>query len=187
MTVQRPLAPGKHKLRVEEYLLLADAGVFGDARTELIDGDIIIMAPEFRPHAYTRGELEFEIRQALRRSPSDLYVSSGSVHMGDSDMPQPDIVLTREPKGTGAIPLASVELLVEVSVTTLREDRTTKLALYAASGVAEYWIVDVNGREITQLWSPAGRSYRESRTIGFGEPLTAATNPAIAIDTDGLT
>ena len=59
MTVQRPLAPGKHKLRVEEYLLLADAGVFGDARTELIDGDIIVMSPEYRPHAYAREELAY--------------------------------------------------------------------------------------------------------------------------------
>ncbi len=187
MTVQQPLPPGKYKLRVEEYQLLADAGVFGGARTELIDGDIIVMSPEFRPHAYVREELAYRIRRALESAGSDLYPAAGSVLMGDHDMPQPDIVLTREPRGKGPIPLGSVALLVEVSSTTLEQDTTMKLALYASDGVPEYWIVDVAGERITQLWSPAGSSYGQRREVAFGTPLAAATSTRIAVETNGLT
>ena len=187
MTSQRPLAPGKHKLRVAEYQLLADAGMFGDARTELIDGDIIVMSPEYRPHAYVRGELKYRIRRALEQIGGDLYASSGSVELGDHDMPQPDIVLTREPRGKGPMPLGSVALLVEVSSTTLEQDTTAKLALYASAGVPEYWIVDVAGQRITQLWSPDGSSYGQSAEMAFGMPLVAATVDRIAIGTEGLT
>ena len=186
MTVQRPLAPGKHRLRVEEYLLLADAGVFGDARTELIDGDIIVRSPEYRPHAYAREELAYRIRRALKSAGSDLYPAAGSVELGDHDMPQPDIVLTREPRGKGPIPLGSVALLVEVSSTTLEQDTTRKLALYAAAGVPEYWIVDVAGERTTQLWSPASSSYEQRREVAFGTPLVAATSDRVAIKTDKL-
>ena len=186
MTVQRPLAPGKHKLRVEEYRLLAEAGVFGDARTELIDGDIIVMSPEFRPHAFVRGELEYRLRRVLEAIGGDLHVTSGSVELGDHDMPQPDIVLTRQPRGEGPIPLGSVSLLVEVSATTLEQDTTTKLVLYASAGVPEYWIVDVAGERITQLRSPAGSSYEQRREVAFGTPLVAATGNGIAIETSGL-
>ncbi|MGC5271527.1 Uma2 family endonuclease, partial [Salmonella enterica] len=33
-------------------------------------------------------------------------------------------------------------------MTSLRFDRETKLPLYAAAGIPEYWIVDVNGRRV---------------------------------------
>ena len=101
-------------------------------------------------------------------------------------MPQPDIVLTREPRGKGPDPARSVALLVEVSSTTLEQDTTTKLALYASAGVPEYWIVDVASERITQLWSPANSSYEQRREVAFGTTLVAATGNRIAIETEGL-
>ena len=44
--------PVRHKLRVEQYYRMADAGIFGkDDRIELIDGDLIDMAPIGQGHA----------------------------------------------------------------------------------------------------------------------------------------
>ena len=48
MTVHQPLRPGKYRVRVEDYLRLEEAGSFGDARSELIEGEIWIMSP-FEP------------------------------------------------------------------------------------------------------------------------------------------
>jgi len=38
-------APSRHRWDVDEYYRMGEAGVFDDNRVELIDGDIIDMAP----------------------------------------------------------------------------------------------------------------------------------------------
>lgn len=183
MTIQERLSPGKYKLRVEDYVLLADAGAFEGQRTELIEGDVIVMAPEFRPHAYVCGEVTYHLRRALEAMGSDVHASSGSVLVTNDTMPQPDIVLTREPIGEGAIPLGSVALLVEVSSTTLSNDLGLKRTIYARHAVAEYWVVDVGGRLIHQFWSPEQDAYTQTRTIVLGEAIEAATLAGLSIET----
>lgn len=186
MTIQDRLAPGKYKLRVEDYLLLDEAGVFGTARTELIEGDVIVMSPEFRPHGFIRDELTYRLRCALDALGSDLYAMGASVHLSEKNMPQPDIVLTAEPRGAGAIPLTSVALVVEVSAATLAHDLGRKAALYARAGVPEYWVIDVEARMIHQMWSPAREDYAERRLVPLGERIEAATVEGFAVATDGI-
>jgi Uma2 family endonuclease len=186
MTLQERLSPGKYALRVADYAMLGEAGVFGDRRTELIEGDVIVMAPEFRPHAYVRDELAYRLRRGLEEAGSPLYVSIGSVALNDTTMPQPDIVLTSEPRGPGAIPVGTVPLLAEVSSSTLDTDLGRKLKLYAAAGVPEYWVVDVNKGLIHQMWHPGGEAYAERREVAFGQPISAATIPDLTIETTTL-
>ncbi|UVO49166.1 Uma2 family endonuclease [Sphingomonas sp. SUN019] len=186
MTIQDRLPPGRYKLRVEDYLLLDEAGAFGDARTELIDGEIVIMNAEYRPHAWIKGELSYRLRRMLEQLGSDLHAMDGSVDLSDHDMPLPDIVLTDEPRGSGAIPLTSVALIVEVSSTTLRNDLGRKGEAYAGAGIAEYWVADVNARVIHQMWEPIDDAYTKSRVVAFGEVLQATTIDGLAIDTGAL-
>ncbi|WP_375392739.1 Uma2 family endonuclease [uncultured Sphingomonas sp.] len=186
MTVQHRPAPGKYRLTVADFLRLDETGVFGTDRTELLDGDIIIMSAEHRPHAWVVGELGYRIRRALEKLGSDLYALGASIELSDHDVPLPDIVLTREPRGKGAIPVASVALVVEVSSSTLQRDLGDKVSIYARAGVPEYWVADVNGRVIHQMWAPAGEGYTGDRAVAFGEPMTAATLDGLAIDTDDL-
>lgn len=174
MTIQDRLPqPGKYRLTVDDYLSLATTGAFGDSRTELIDGEIIVMAPEFRQHAFVRDELAYRLRRALEDMGSNLHAASGSVLLGDHAMPQPDIVLTSEPRGEGPIPLQSVALLVEVSASTLQDDLGRKAQLYAAAGVPEYWVVDGEAKVIHQMWAPEGEAYAQRRAVAFGERIEA--------------
>jgi Uma2 family endonuclease len=186
MTLQERLPPGKYRLRVDDYVRLAEAGAFGDQRTELIEGDVIVMAPEFRPHAYVRDGVAYALHAALAAIGSDLHASSGSVLVTNDTMPQPDIVLTREPLGEGAIPLGSVALLVEVSATTLSNDMGLKRQIYARNGVAEYWVIDVGGRFIHQFWSPEQGTYTQTRKAMLGETLEAVTIAGLSIATPTL-
>ena len=186
MMLHKRLPAGKYALSVDDYIMLADAGVFGEEKTELIDGDVIVMAPEYRPHAYARDELAYRLRRALEAIGSDVFVGSGSVWLSHNVMPQPDIVLTREPRGDGAVPLNSVALLVEVSSTTLPNDLGRKREIYATAGIAEYWVVDVSGRIIQQMWSPVDGRYNDERQVGFGEALTSATMSGLTIKTSDI-
>ncbi len=186
MALLERLTPGKYALRVDDYVMLAAAGAFGEEKTELIDGDVIVMAPEYRPHAYVRDELAYRLRRALEAVGSDLFVGSGSIWVSPNTMPQPDIVLTREPRGEGAVPLHSIALLVEVSSTTLSVDLGRKQEIYAASGIPEYWVVEVSRRVIHQKWRPTSQAYGGHRAITFGDTVEAATIEGLMVNTGDL-
>lgn len=187
MTLQDRPAAARYKLTGADYALLAQAGTFADLRTELVDGDVLLMSPQYRPHAMAKLMILRAMDAALTRIGSPLVaVPEVTLDLGEHDQPSPDLTLTTEPSGEGAVPLASVALVVEVSVSTLDFDLRHKAPLYATAGIAEYWVVDVNGRMIHQLWRPANDAYAERRSISFGESLVSATISSLVLATDTL-
>jgi Uma2 family endonuclease len=176
------------KLRIEDYLCLHQAGALKRyGKTELIDGQVYAMNPQHRPHGFAKDELAYRLRQALEAIGSDLHVATEqSVAMPPHDEPEPDIILTTEPRGLGAIPGESVAMLVEVSASSRNFDLTQMLRVYAAAGIAEYWVVDVNAGMIQQMWSPEGEDYGERREVKFGERIEAATIEGLAVETVGI-
>ena len=189
MTYERPLSPGKYALQVADYLLLADAGAFGDSRTELIGGDVIVMSPQLLPHGLIKADLYDLLRDALQAIGSPLRVlSEVSLEIAPASMPMPDIMLVDRPRSQGrkAAQLGTVPLVIEVADSSLPEDLGPKRLLYAAAGISEYWVADVNGRVIHQFWNPAGETYARTREVGFGERISSTTVDGLAVETDGL-
>lgn len=176
------------KLRIEDYALLAAGGYLDTlGKTELIDGLVYAVSPQYRQHGFIKDELAYRLRRKLEEIGSAVHVATEqSVAIRPYDEPQPDIVLTSEPRGEGPIPVTSVALMVEISWSTLDIDLQSKARLYASASVPEYWVVDVNARVIHQLWSPADDSYTERHEVAFGERLLAATIPVLEIDTAEL-
>lgn len=179
----------KHRLTVEEFLLLDREGAFRDRRTELIAGDIYYLSPQFRPHGFAKDELAYRLRRALEAMGSDIRVATEqSVDFGPHSAPQPDIILTREPRGEGAIPGSSVLLIVEVAANTLDFDLGVKADLYANAGVPEYWVVDVIGKRVLMHANPRphGSGYDGQLDVPFGAPLHAATIEGLTVETAAL-
>lgn len=176
------------KLRVDDYLLLDASGAFQDyAKTELIEGEILFMNAQHRPHALLKMKLYDLLRDALRNMGSPLLpLVEASVGLPPDSVPEPDIVLTSEPHGEGLIPLGSVALIVEVSDATLSFDLGRKAALYARNGIPEYWVADVKGRVIHQFWRPQAEAYTERREMKLGETVTTVTIEGLAVDTAGV-
>jgi Uma2 family endonuclease len=166
-------------LRVEDYLSLDAAGLLPKTvRTELIDGLLYEMSPQYRPHWYIKNELTYRLRRALEDASSPLYAGSeGSVVVSAIDLFEPDIVVTSEPIGSGPIPISSVRLLVEVADTTRSYDLGLKAKIYAAAGLPEYWVVDLPERKVHQFWVPDDAAYAQSHEQRFGERLEAKTLP----------
>ena len=186
-----PLAPDmpvRARFRVEDFLAIDAAGALAAlGRTELIDGDIIPMNAQHRPHSWTIFRLARLIDDALVAAGSPLGVLiEATVGMPPHDAPEPDIIVTSEPRGAGIIPLATVALLIEVADSTLSFDLGGKSTLYARHGVPEYWVVDLNGRRIVRMWRPAVAGYDASDTIPFGAPVTAVTIVGLAAATTEL-
>lgn len=190
MTEQVPLTtvPLPVKLRVEDYLMLDDAGAFdGYGKTELIDGEVVYRNAQHRPHARIKSRLFRLLAEALDRTASGLEpIVEGSIAVPPHNVPEPDIVVTSEPDGNGLIPLASVRLIVEVADSTLQSDLTKKAAIYARHGVPEYWVVDVQGGIVHRLWSPGEDGFADTDRYLFGEPLAAATIAGLSVETAAL-
>ncbi len=190
MTEQLPLniSPLPVKLRLEDYLLLDESGAFDAYRkTELIEGEVFFRNAQHRPHARIKSRLHVLLAEALKAHEGGLEaIVEGSIAIPPINVPEPDIVVTSAAEGTGLIPLVSVRLIVEVADATLKSDLTVKAAVYARHGVPEYWVVDVRGGTIRQMWRPEGDSYAERRDVGFGDRIAAATIEGLAIGTSGL-
>ena len=175
------------KVRVQDFLVLEESGAFVDyARAELLDGEIWVLNAIHSRHAAAQAELQGQLWAALRAAGSSLrtYVTPTVVIENRSRI-EPDLAVG-PPNDGGLLPVQKIRLAVEVSDTTLPVDLGSKQRIYAAAGVPEYWVADVNGRVIHRMWSPSGEIYqRHDKTI-FGQSISAATLDDIIIDTDVL-
>jgi len=176
------------KLRVEDYLALDELGAFeAYGKTELIEGEVVYMNAQHRPHARVKSRLFRLIADALDQLGGNLEaLVEGSIAMPPHNVPEPDIALTAEPEGKGLIPLASLALVIEVSDATVRNDLGRKQRIYARDGIPEYWVIDVNRSVIHQMWAPAGETYSEHHEIAFGTAITAATIAGLTVETHTL-
>jgi Uma2 family endonuclease len=183
------VAPARHKLDVETLYRMADAGIFGeDDRIELIDGELIDMAPIGCDHAATvNGLTQVLIMACYGRATVSIQ---NPVRIDTFNEPQPDLVVLRlradnyhkEPRGGPEDAL----LVVEVADTSLRFDRTVKLPLYARAGFAEVWIVDLKHRVLNAYRDSSDGEYATVQTYRAGDSIALALAPDIAITLNGV-
>lgn len=158
-----------------------------EARLELIEGEIIEMAPIEPPHAGTVAILG----RLLERAVGDAAVVwvQNPIRIGDLSMPQPDVALLK-PRAdmytrSHAVP-ADVLLLIEVSDTTLRFDLSRKVPLYARAGILESWVVDVENAAVHVFRDPEESGYRTKYTAAGDERSSICAMPGIGITVSEL-
>lgn len=179
-------APYRHLLTVDEFLILDEAGAFEKlGRVELIEGEIFVMAPLYRPHARVLFQLTIAVGLAVDGLPGVEALTPVSAHLDDHSLPEADIVIA-DIVQEKFVSSPNVRLLIEVADSSLSHDLGRKLRLYARNGVPEYWVADVNGREIIRFHAPAGEAYIERATFAFGDPVPSATIEGLTVDTSRL-
>lgn len=153
----------RHRITVDEYYRMAELGLLaGDARVELIEGEIIDMAPIGSRHGAAVGRLD----RLLQRAVGDraIVFVQNPIRLSRSSEPQPDLAVVRpredfyearHPTGPDTL------LIVEVSEATLRYDRQIKVPLYARHGIPDVWIVDLTSNQIHFFRAPAGDEYAD--------------------------
>ena len=180
------LAPTRHKLSVEDYHKLGDAGVLSeDSRVELIEGELIDMAPIGASHVWVVNRLTKLLVSAV----GDLGIVSvqNPVTLPPHSEPQPDFAILRPgaDSASAGLPKADdVLLLIEVADTTLAYDRSTKLQLYARHGIREVWIVNLPDRLLEMYREPKDGAYRVKLERLANESASPAVLPTVKV---GLT
>jgi Uma2 family endonuclease len=185
---EQPLLLPRHRLTVDEYARMAEVGVLApDARTELIEGEVIDMAPQKSRHAYVVGELTTRLIEAAVRQAR--VTCQLPLRLSDCNEPEPDVMLLR-PRDDGYARAhpgpADVLLLIEVADTSARYDREIKLPLYARHGVAEVWIIDLEAGLLRQYRQPADDSYASVESTASPATQSLPGLPGVAVDLSGL-
>ena len=167
---------------VEEYHQMAEAGILHeDDRTELIHGEIIYMSPIGNYHVAIVRRINKLLNDSLT---SQVIVDVQSpVRIEDHSEPEPAIMILPfrdDYYAEAGVTPQDVLLLIEVSDSTLRYDRNTKLPLYAQAGIPEVWIVDVNKQQLEVYRQPNEDRYQSMETL-TREDTVAATQLSLGV------
>ncbi len=139
--------PQPIKWTQENYYRMAELGFFQGKRVELIEGEIIEMAPMKSLHATSVSLVSEVLRESFGKT---FYVRNQlPLSFSKSSEPEPDVVIV---KGsirdfTDSHPKIA-DLVVEISDATLRYNRSRKMSLYAKYRIKDYWIVNINGKRL---------------------------------------
>jgi Uma2 family endonuclease len=188
MTIAESTEPKNRRWTYDEYYQMADMGFFRGQRVELIDGEIVEMAPQGNFHSVAVGLCEeclrgvfianFWVRAQLPMRFSERYSE-----------PEPDIsVVVGKPRDYLSGHPESALLIVEISETTLAYDRGRKASLYAASGIEDYWIVNLKQRQLEVRRKPVldpsqpfGWHYGPEMVLRADESVSPLALPAVVI------
>jgi Uma2 family endonuclease len=141
----------------EPYYTYADyLGWDEGVRCEVIDGEILMVAPPSRMHQGISGELFVKIKNFLEGKPCKVYSAPFSVRLNpqednrDDTVLEPDITVIcdsskLDARGCNGAPDLIIEIL---SPSTARHDRIVKFRKYQEAGVREYWIVDPDTKSV---------------------------------------
>ena len=181
-------SPSLRKFTVDEYYRMAEAGILlPDERVELIDGEILLMAPIGPEHVWSVNRWNRTFAQLVVEGKVIVQIQS-PVLLGDNSQPEPDIaLLTPEAQsypGTLATP-ENILIVIEVSDTTLAYDRGTKLNLYARARIPEAWILNLPEDCIELFTEPGPEGYAQHTVYRRGDrisPSTAGLTVEFAVD-----
>lgn len=154
-------AAATYKFSVEEYHRLGEAGIFHEGdRVELLNGDIIIMAPIGIRHIKAVRRLI----KILSKTFSDRCIvdAQNPVMIDGHSEPQPDILLLKPEADLREEPPhpEDVLLLVEIADTSLQYDQGDKREAYARNSIAEYWLLNLVRNELLVWRDPVNGQYR---------------------------
>jgi Uma2 family endonuclease len=169
---------------VQDYHRMSEMGVLTpDERTELINGQIVIMASKGTPHVLSLRLLSRAL-DALLENQQFFVSTQDPIQLDDWSEPEPDLMIVR---GT-VLDYADchpcprdIELVVEVADSTLKQDCEIKDKLYAQAGIADYWVLDLKKRQLHVFRSPTPTGYTSHLILTEPNKITPLTFPSLTL------
>ncbi len=143
------------QISIVKYHQMVEKGILNDeTQLELLEGLLIAKMPKNPPHRISNKLLRTALEKIV---PIGWYVDSQEPITLTNSEPEPDVIVVvgqttdyrdRHPYA------ADVEIVIEVSDTTLQRDRTLKQRIYAKAGVPVYWILNLSDRQLEVFTQP---------------------------------
>lgn len=181
-----------HRWTIAGYRQLDKTGLFTDRMTMLLNGEIFVSSMPSPPHDTALNFADAYLRKVV---PADHHVrNQQAFDIGTANDPGPDLaVVPGSIRDYVAKTPTAAALIVQVSVTSISTDMTTKAELYASAGVPEYWIVDVEARRLFVFRSPVSNpiglgeeAYADRRSFGVDAAVATLFSPSVTIKVSEL-
>jgi Uma2 family endonuclease len=167
----------------EEFYLLAEQGYFRGKRVQLIDAEIIEMAPQGHPHSKM---ISYLTHWAVAAFGSDHLVRiQMPLNANAYSDPEPDIAIIPWQKYSDHPETA--QLIIEVSDSSLLLDRG-KASTYATSKIEDYWIVNLPAGQLEVHRRPLldQARYEEVTVYKPGQSIAPLARPDALLDIDEM-
>ena len=155
------------KWTIQDYHRIIKSGVLADRQVELINGDIVEMAPEGEPRAYCSDEAGEYLTYLLGDRAKVLQGKPITLPNNNSE-PQPDLAIVqrlgREYLEHHPYP-ENIFWLIEYSDSSLKKDLEAKAKLYASVGIPEYWVINLRKMELTVFRIPSRDGYHSEQML----------------------
>lgn len=168
------------KWTVDDYHDLINSGIVNEHHLELIEGEIIQMAPEGPLYAYLTEGIVIYLRNLLN---AFACVKEAHPITLEESEPEPDIAIVKLPRQTYQTrhPYSQdIFWLIEISQSTLDYDLNEKKKIYAKAKIPEYWVIDVMSRQVYIFLDPVNETYQTQLLVQEGK-ITARAFPNITI------
>ncbi len=162
----------RYPFTVDEYHRMFEVGVLDEsAAVELINGELIKMPPIGPEHFGRHSRITKYLVETFANRAT--IVPMGSFRLGDHDEPQPDVaILPYDGRAyeDGNLPRPEAfYAFIEIAVTSFHFDARVKMALYAARGIPNYLLVDVDRNRMILHANPTSDGYASIREVTDGE------------------
>jgi Uma2 family endonuclease len=158
------------KWSIADYHQMIAAGILDDRPVELLNGEIVDMPSEGAPHAGLSTKAAEYLRDLLGRQVQIREGHPITIPSSNSE-PEPDIaIVKRSPDSyTQHHPYPEdVFWLIEYANSSLKKDLDPKAKIYAAAGITEYWVVNLQTIELVVMRDPVDGEYRSQMTLKAG-------------------
>jgi Uma2 family endonuclease len=176
------------KFTTEQYHLIYESGAFSEGdRLELINGELSKMSPIGLKHALCVARLtkRFELKLGDRT----MIWAQNPILLDGNSQPQPDLAILklRDDFYEEGLPTPSdILLIIEVSDSTTSYDRDIKMPLYAAAGIPEMWLFDINKKAIEGYSLPSSSGYKQMRRYEENDTLAMLAFPDVIFNWEEL-
>ena len=179
-----------YRWTLDDYEQLITLGLLEGKHVELMQGEILTMAPMGEPHALTIIHLtEALLPHFNTRTGSHLRIQMPLALPVLTCEPAPDLAIVPLDTPTNEVGRpTSASLIIEVAESSLAYDRDRKGPLYAAAGIQEYWLINLPERclEVYRQPGPAptsfsGWRYQERQELRQGDQVAPLVAPAVVL------
>jgi Uma2 family endonuclease len=171
------------KFTVDEYHYFIEQGVFKpEERLELIEGELIEMSPIGKKHASCVNFLIELLRDFLGKNV--IISPQNPIVLDDLSEPQSDICILKRREDFYRTTNATAKdalLVIEVADTTVKYDREVKFPRYAANGIAEAWLIDLENDRVEIHSEPTAFGYSLVKILHRGQAAESNALPEIKI------
>jgi Uma2 family endonuclease len=177
------VVPARKLFSVREYDELIATGFFtGKKRVELIEGELIEKMTQGDPHIGCINRLNFLFTPTLVGKA--IVSIQNAIVVNPYSAPEPDVAILRYREDFYAAGKAKPEdvlLVIEVSDSTVRYDRQTKMPLYARAGIEEAWLVNLPRKVLEIHRSPVNGKYEVVKKLGKNESIAPLNFPELQL------